>query len=195
MQPVFFKTAAEWRQWLKENHNIAQELWLGYYKKNSGKENYSWSESVDEAICYGWIDGIRRSIDEESYMIRFTPRRPTSIWSAVNIEKVKTLTEKGLMRPAGLQAWEKRQEKKSRIYSFEQELHELREDYIQTLKTNPRAWLFFSEKLAPSFRKTSIHWVMSAKQEETRLRRLNILIESSEQELKVPQLRVGEKKK
>ncbi|MCB0652303.1 MAG: YdeI/OmpD-associated family protein [Saprospiraceae bacterium] len=195
MNPTFFKNTTEWRQWLKENHNNAQELWLGYYKKNSGKENYTWSESVDEAICYGWIDGLRKSVDEESYMIRFTPRRPTSIWSAVNIEKVKTLIEKGLMRPAGIQAWEKRQEKKTKVYSFEQEHQELREDYIQTLKTNPRAWLFFSKKLAPSSRKISIHWVMSAKQEATRLRRLSILIESSEQELKVPLLRAGEKKK
>jgi uncharacterized protein YdeI (YjbR/CyaY-like superfamily) len=195
MQPTFFKNAAEWRKWLKENHDNAQELWLGYYKKNSGKANYSWSESVDEAICYGWIDGLRKSIDEDSYMIRFTPRRPTSIWSAVNIEKVKVLTKKGLMRPAGIQAWENKRYKKSSVYSFEQERHELGEAYIKIFMAKTKAWSFFEKKLAPSYKKASIHWVTSAKREDTRLRRLHILIESSEQGLKIPLLRAGEKKK
>jgi uncharacterized protein YdeI (YjbR/CyaY-like superfamily) len=194
MKPTFFKNASEWRQWLKENHDKVDELWLGYYKKDSGKANYTWSESVDEAICYGWIDGIRRSVDKESYMIRFTPRRPTSIWSAVNIEKVKVLTEKGLMRPAGIKAWERRKEKKSKVYSFEQEIHELDPVYMKQLKANPKAWTYYSEKLAPSYKRSSIHWVMSAKREDTRQRRLNILIESCEQEQKIPLLRVSKKK-
>ena len=194
MKPTFFKNAAEWRHWLKENHDKVDELWLGYYKKDSGKVNYTWSESVDEAICYGWIDGLRRSIDAESYMIRFTPRRPTSIWSAVNIEKVKVLTKKGLMRPAGLKAWENRKHSKSKIYSFEQKPQALAPEYVKQFKKNPKAWAFFSEKLAPSYKKSSIHWVMSAKREDTRQRRLITLIESSEQELKIPLLRVSKKK-
>jgi uncharacterized protein YdeI (YjbR/CyaY-like superfamily) len=189
MNPTFFQNAVEWRQWLKKNHTKAEELWLGYYKKKSGKANYTWSESVDEAICYGWIDGIRKSIDEDSYMIRFTPRRPTSFWSDVNIEKVKVLIDKNLMRPAGVKAWEKRKESKSRVYAFEQNKFELDEAYLEQIKANPKAWEYFHTKLAPSYKKNSIHWVMSAKREETRLKRLNILIESSEQGLKVPQLR------
>ncbi len=194
MQPTFFKNPAEWRQWLKENHDKADEIWLGYYKKNSGNANYSWSASVDEAICYGWIDGLRRSVDEVSYMIRFTPRRPTSIWSAVNIEKVKVLTEKGLMRPAGIKAWENRKEKRTKVYSFEQEVHELTPVYMEQLKAKPKAWAYFSKKLAPSYKRSSIHWVMGAKREDTRQRRLNILIESCEQGQKIPLLRVSKKK-
>jgi uncharacterized protein YdeI (YjbR/CyaY-like superfamily) len=194
MEPTFFKNAAEWRQWLKENHDKADVLWLGYYKKNSGKVNYSWSESVDEAICYGWIDGLRKTIDKDSYMIRFTPRRPTSFWSAVNINKVKVLTEKGLMRPAGIKAWENRKAEKSEVYSFEQRVHELDPIYIEQIKANPKAWAYFSEKLAPSYKRSSIHWIMSAKREDTRQRRLKTLIESSEQELKIPLLRVSKKK-
>ncbi len=194
MQPTFFKNPAEWRQWLNENHNKVEELWLGYYKKNSGKANYTWSESVDEALCYGWIDGLRKSIDEDSYMIRFTPRRPTSIWSAVNIKKVEVLTEKGLMRPAGIKAWENRKKSKSKIYSFEQKAQKLAAEYVKQFKTNSKAWTFYSKKLAPSYKKSSIHWVMSAKREDTRQRRLKILIESSEQEMKIPLLRVSKKK-
>ncbi|KAA3634198.1 MAG: bacteriocin-protection protein [Bacteroidetes bacterium] len=194
MEPIFFKNAAEWRQWLKENHDKAEVLWLGYYKKNSGKANYTWSESVDEAICYGWIDGLRKSLDKDSYMIRFTPRRPTSFWSAVNIKKVKVLTEKGLMRPAGIKAWGKRKESKSEVYSFEQKVKGLDKAYEEQFKKHPKAWTYFSEKLAPSYKKSSIHWVMSAKREDTRQRRLKTLIESSEQEQKIPLLRVTKKK-
>lgn len=189
MEPVFFKNATEWRQWLKAHHTSETELWLGYYKVKSGKLNYTWSESVDEALCYGWIDGIRRSIDEASYMIRFTPRRPTSFWSDVNIEKIKVLTEKGLMRPAGIKAWENRKASKSRVYSFEQKSLELSAEYIKTFQNNQKAWDFFNNKLAPSYKKNSIHWVMTAKRSATQLKRLNILIESSAEGLKIPLLR------
>ncbi|MEO6905944.1 MAG: hypothetical protein ABI148_06255, partial [Ginsengibacter sp.] len=124
-KPTFFSTQAVFRKWLEKNHEKAGELLVGFYKVSSGKPSITWSESVDEAICFGWIDGIRRSIDEESYSIRFTPRKSTSIWSAINIKKVEELTKKKLMDPAGINAFSKRKEHKSRIYSYEKEAENL----------------------------------------------------------------------
>ncbi len=185
---TFFATQYDFRNWLKDNHDKAEAVWVGYYKKASGKPSMTWSESVDQAICYGWIDGIRKSIDDISYKIRFTPRKPGSVWSAVNIRKVEELTKNGLMQPAGIAAYDKRSVEKSKIYSYEQKNASLPEAYEAKIKANKNAWTFF-RALAPSYKKASIWYVVSAKKEETRLRRLDILIESSENGEKIPPLR------
>lgn len=179
MQPNFFKTQKDLRKWFEENHNKLDEVWIGYYKKATGKPSITWPESVVEAICFGWIDGIRKSIDEERYMIRFTPRKKNSNWSTVNIEKVKKLTKLGKMKPEGIEAYKRRKEHKSKVYSYEQKIIQLDKSYEDKFKKNKKAWKFFSEKLAPSYKKSSIRWVMSAKQEKTRLTRLEVLVDSS----------------
>lgn len=181
MTPVFFADQIEFRKWLEENHKTETELLVGYYKVSTGRPSMTWSQSVDQALCFGWIDGIRRSIDAESYCIRFTPRKPTSIWSNINIKKVEELTQKGLMTEAGLEAYSKRKDSKSGIYSFENDPTLLPDGYDQILKANPGAWDFFSNQ-APSYRKAVLRWIMSAKQEETRLSRLNKLIQASEEQ-------------
>lgn len=190
----FFKTPADFRQWLAENHQEESELWVGYFKKATGKPSITWPESVDEALCFGWIDGIRKSIDAERYKIRFTPRRPGSKWSAVNIRRVKELIELGRMAPAGLAAFEKRTEKRSRTYSYEQKIVKLAAEFEQQLQAHPAAHEFF-QQLAPSYRKASIHWVMSAKKAETRQRRLDILIRSCAAKEKIPPLQISKKDK
>jgi uncharacterized protein YdeI (YjbR/CyaY-like superfamily) len=173
--PTFFAKQSDFRKWLQKNHRKETELLVGFYKVGSGKPSMTWSQSVDEALCFGWIDGVRKSIDKESYQIRFTQRKPTSIWSAINIRKFEELKKQGLMRPAGLASFEKRTEGKSRIYSYEKDEVELPENFKKQFKTNKKAWDYF-QSLAPSYRKLSTHWVMSAKQEATRLKRLNRLI-------------------
>lgn len=188
MKPKFFKTQKDLRKWLGKNHDKLSEQWIGYYKKSTGKESITWSESVDQAICFGWIDGLRKSIDDESYMIRFTPRKLESNWSAVNIEKVKKLTKLGLMKPEGIAAYQKRKEHKSKVYSYEQKEVKLDKKYIDMIKANKKAWQYFNKLLAPSAKKVSIRWVMSAKQEKTRLKRLKILIDSCSKEEKIPAL-------
>ena len=185
--PTFFPTPEEFRKWLAEHHEHEQVLWVGFYKKASKIPSITWPESVEEALCYGWIDGLRKSVDELSYKIRFTPRRPTSIWSAVNIKLMDKLQAEGRMQPAGLAAWEKRKENKSNIYSYEQEA-KLDDAFLEVLKANPRAWEYF-EKMAPGYKKNTIHWVMSAKREETRQRRFDIMVESCEAGLLVPFMR------
>ena len=139
----------------------------------------TWSQSVDEALCFGWIDGVRKSIDKESYQIRFSQRKSTSIWSAINIQKIEELTKKGLMQPAGLASFEKRTKSNSKIYSYEKDNVELTPDFKKQFKAKKKAWEYF-QSLAPSYRKVSTHWVMSAKQEMTRIKRLNQLISDSE---------------
>jgi uncharacterized protein YdeI (YjbR/CyaY-like superfamily) len=176
-EAVFFETQEAFREWLWANHETQAELLVGFYKVGSGKKSMTWSESVDQALCFGWIDGVRKSRDEHSYTIRFTPRKPNSIWSAVNIRKVAELTDKRLMQPAGLKAYEKRTESKSTIYAYEQTDVALSKAFEEKLKDSTQAWAFF-QKQAPSYRKTIIHWIMSAKQEATRLSRLEKLIES-----------------
>lgn len=153
----------------------------------------TWSQSVDEALCFGWIDGVRRSIDADSYCIRFTPRKPKSIWSAVNIQKIADLTRQGLMHPAGVAAYEKLEENKSKIYAYEQKEVGLSDEFEQLFRANEKAWVAF-HALPPSYRKTAINWVMSAKQEETRQKRLQELISDSEQGLRIKQLRYNVKK-
>lgn len=178
ISPTFFATQAAFRKWLEKNHNKATELLVGFYKTDSGKPSMTWSQSVDEALCFGWIDGVRRSIDKYSYSIRFTPRKPKSIWSAVNIAKVEKFISHGLMQPAGLASFEKRTEDKSRIYSHEIGEVKFSPAYEKQFKANKTAWNYF-QSLAPSYRKPSTLWVMSAKQEAIRTKRLNELIADS----------------
>jgi uncharacterized protein YdeI (YjbR/CyaY-like superfamily) len=180
MQPRFFPTPAAWRDWLEEHHGQRQELLVGFYKKGSGKPSITWPESVDAALCFGWIDGVRRRIDDGSYSIRFTPRKPLSTWSAVNIKRVEELTGQGLMRPAGIKAFEARQEERSRIYSFEQQNIEFESAQERQFRANAAAWKIFRSQ-APSYQRAATWWVVSAKREETRAKRLATLMEDSEQ--------------
>lgn len=182
---LFFETPDDFREWLSENHDKNEVQWVGYYKVASDKDSIKWEESVREALCFGWIDGLRKSIDDESYKIRFTPRKPDSHWSDKNIRMVEELIEENRMETAGLKAYEKRDEKNSRQASFEQDSVELKKVYRDQIKENEKAWTFFQE-LAPGYTRTSVHWVMSAKREDTRLRRLKILIESCEKGEKIP---------
>jgi uncharacterized protein YdeI (YjbR/CyaY-like superfamily) len=178
LKPEFFQTPADFGTWLEKNHARATELWVGFYKKDSGKPSITWPESVDQALCFGWIDGIRKGVDEISYQIRFTPRRRGSIWSAINIKRAKELARQKQMRPAGLKAFAARTENKSGIYSYEQRSTELSQPYANLLKKNKAAWNFF-EKQPPSYRKMIGWWIISAKKEETRMARLAKLISES----------------
>lgn len=182
---IFFKNQEAFSDWLEE-HADASELWVGYFKKSTGRASLTWSSSVDVALCFGWIDGIRKTIDEQSYKIRFTPRKITSVWSAVNVKKVKSLIPLGKMKPAGMLVFNNRSDEQG--YSSEQRNVPLAKEYEAQVKANKPAWLFFTN-LAPSYKRDSIWWVMSAKKEETRIKRLGILITSSEAGLKIPSLR------
>ncbi|MEO6844962.1 MAG: YdeI/OmpD-associated family protein [Ginsengibacter sp.] len=187
LQPTFFSNSKDFRKWFEKNHDKAKELSVGFYKVTSGKKSITWSESVDEAICFGWIDGVRKSIDVESYRIRFTPRKPTSIWSAINIKKVEELSKKGLIHPQGLAAFSKRLEKKSAIYSYEKEPETLSPGFLKKLKANKKAWTFF-QTMAPSYQRTCAHWIMTARQEATKMKRLEELINDSVMERKIKRL-------
>lgn len=178
MKIVFFSSAPKFRHWLEANQAKAQELWVGYYKKNSGKPSLTWPESVDEALCFGWIDGIRKSVDDLSYTIRFTPRKTRSIWSAVNVQRVQELTKMGLMQPLGLKAFQERKQERSGVYAYEQKSHKLDEAYEKKLRANKKAWVFFAAQ-PPWYQRAARWWVISAKKEETRLKRLATLIEDS----------------
>jgi uncharacterized protein YdeI (YjbR/CyaY-like superfamily) len=179
MPPKFFPNQEDFREWLEENHLTETELLVGFYKIETKKPSITWPESVDQALCFGWIDGIRRTVDNESYSIRFTPRRSTSIWSTVNINKIAELTQKGLMKEAGLVAFAKRKDNKSNIYAYEKDSLLLNNKFEQQFKANNTAWEFF-QKQAPSYKKVAINWVMTAKQEATQLSRLEKLIKASE---------------
>ena len=176
---TYFTSPAGLRKWFKANHRKAEELWVGFHKKATGKPSLTWPESVDEALCVGWIDGIRKNIDADSYTIRFTPRRKGSIWSAVNMRRITALIEGKRVLPAGLAAYAARLENKSGIYAYEQRRDRLEEPYAGLLKKNKKAWAFF-EAQAPYQRKRLSWWIISAKKEETRLARLKILIDASE---------------
>ncbi|MES2773959.1 MAG: YdeI/OmpD-associated family protein [Bacteroidota bacterium] len=184
MTPTFFSKPSEFRQWLQKNHKKETELLVGFYKVDSGLPSMTWSQSVDEALCFGWIDGVRKSIDKDSYTIRFTPRKPTSIWSAINIEKMEQLTKQGLVKPAGLASFELRKEHKSRIYSHENEAATLAAEFLKTFKKNKKAWQFFTTQAA-SYQKVINHWIMTAKQKETQLRRLEKVMAESENNKRV----------
>ena len=178
MKPDFFQTSGDFRTWLEKNHATTTELWVGFYKRGSGKPSITWPESVDQALCFGWIDGIRKRIDDISYQIRFTPRKRGSIWSAINIKRVQELVRQNQMRPTGLKAFAARIENKSGIYSYEQRTTELAEPYATHLKKNKAAWNFFQTQ-SPSYRKMIGWWIISAKKEETRMARLAKLISES----------------
>lgn len=178
MKPKFFRTPTDFETWLEKNHATATELWVGFYKRDSRKPSITWPESVDQALCFGWIDGIRKRVDEISYQIRFTPRRRGSIWSAINIKRAEELVRQKQMRPSGLKAFAARIENKSGIYSYEQRNTGLIEPYAKLLKKNKAAWTFFQEQ-APSYRKMIGWWIVSAKKEETRMARLAKLISES----------------
>ena len=176
---MFFASPAEWRRWLAANHARIDQLWVGFHKRATGKPSLTWPESVDEALCFGWIDGLRKRIDDERYIIRFTPRRAGSIWSAVNVRRVAELTKRRRMRAAGLRAYSARSAAKTAIYSFEQrKTARLPPACAKRFKANEPAWEFFTSQ-APWYQRTATFWVISAKQEETRLRRLATLIEDS----------------
>ena len=179
MKPAFFATAGELRDWLERNHATATELVVGFYKRGTGKRSITWQELVDEELCFGWIDGIRRRIDGVSYSNRITPRKQTSTWSAINIARARELIRLGRMHPAGLAAFERRTDERSAIYSYEQRKGaRLDAEAERSFRANKQAWDFF-EAQAPSYRRAAIWWVISAKREETRQKRLATLIDDS----------------
>ncbi|HKQ96293.1 MAG TPA: YdeI/OmpD-associated family protein [Candidatus Polarisedimenticolia bacterium] len=176
--PTFFATPADLAAWFTAHHDRASTLLVGFHKRESGRPSVTWPESVDEALCVGWIDGVRRRLDDEAYTIRFTPRRPGSVWSAINIRKAKQLIAEGRMRPEGLAAFEARRENRSGIYAYEQRPREMPEPYAGRFRKNRAAWAFFQAQ-PPSYRRTLVWYVISAKQEATRASRLERLIAAS----------------
>ena len=177
--PKFFKTPTHFRRWLEKNHATSGELWVGYYKKGTGRPSITWPESVEQALCYGWIDGIRKKRDDLSYVVRFTPRREKSIWSTINLASVKRLRKAGLMTEAGLRAFERR--KKVAVYSYEGGRKSLSAELEKEFKQNPNAWSFF-DRQPPWYKRSAGHWVMDAKRQETIHRRLHELIRCSARE-------------
>jgi uncharacterized protein YdeI (YjbR/CyaY-like superfamily) len=187
MDPIFFASPAAFRAWLEKHHASEREVLVGFHKKATGKPTMTWSESVDEALCFGWIDGVRRGAGADAYTIRFTPRKPASTWSKVNVAKVEALTKAGRMRPAGVAAFERRTAERTGIYSFESENHGLGA-YEAELRANKKAWAWF-EKQPPGYQRTAAHWVTSAKKEETRRSRLATLIADAAAGRKIKPLR------
>ena len=179
MQAKFFTTPEKFREWLERNHDSATELLLGFHKKSSGKKSVTYAEALDEALCFGWIDGVRKNLNETSYTIRFTPRKPTSIWSNINVNHVERLQKAGRMHAAGLEAYERRSPERTGIYSFENRPRELAPEYEKIFRQHKAAWKFFQEQ-PPGYKRLMVFYTMSAKKEETRLRRLKQVIESSE---------------
>jgi uncharacterized protein YdeI (YjbR/CyaY-like superfamily) len=189
MRPKFFPSPSAWHGWLEEHHEKHEELWVGFYKVGSGKASIAWPEAVDGALCFGWIDGVRKRLDESSYVIRFTARRERSVWSAINIKRVAELSALGLMRPKGAQAFAKRTGNRSEIYAYEQRKGaELSGVYEKQFRASKKAWTFFRAQ-PPWYQRTASWWVISAKKEETRLKRLGQLIEDSEHEKTIRELR------
>jgi uncharacterized protein YdeI (YjbR/CyaY-like superfamily) len=178
-KPRFFKTPEDFRKWLERHHASKDEVLVGYWKVDSGEPSLTWSESVDQALCFGWIDGVRRSLGGASYCIRFTPRRPGSQWSDVNLKKVEQLARAGRMAPAGLAAWKQRAVGRKAGYSFEENVKRLPPAMVREFRANRKAWAFFQQR-PPSYRKKATHWITSAKQEATRKRRLRVLIDACE---------------
>lgn len=187
MSPTFFATPADFRAWLEQHHADTRELFVGFYKVGSGRLSITWPQAVDEALCFGWIDGVRKRIDDAGYMIRFTPRKASSTWSKVNIDRVAELTRLGLMQPAGLKAFEQRSEAKSGIYAYERLNAALDATQEQQFRANSGAWEFFQAQPA-WYQRTAIWWVISAKRGETRQKRLATLIEDSAQGRTIAQL-------
>lgn len=187
-KPQFFPSTSSWRAWLEKHHAKTEELWVGLYKRDSGKPSITWPEAVDGALCFGWIDGIRKSIDDISYKIRFTPRKARSVWSAINVRRATELSRLGLMHPAGLAAFQKRDGQRSEIYSYEQRKNaKLPPALEKKFRAHPDAWKFFRAQ-APWYQRTSTYWVISGKKEETKLKRLAVLVDHSERQRKIPPL-------
>lgn len=185
--PRFFRDGAAFRIWLAANHESASEVVVGYYKVSTGKPSMTWSESVDEALCYGWIDGVRHSLDDARYTIRFTPRKARSVWSKVNVAKVEALIRDGRMTPAGLAAYALRDPARTAIYSFERETAELDAAMLRRFQRNKRAWAYFQAQ-PPGYRKIVTHYVISAKKPETRAKRLETVIAYSSRGERLPML-------
>ena len=183
MKPKFFSSPGLFREWLEKNHDSASELLVGFHKKNSGKKSITYPQALDEALCYGWIDGVRRSLDETSYTIRFTPRKPRSIWSNVNVRHAERLKKEGRMAEPGLKAYALRDPKRTGIYAFENRPREFSPEFEKKFRANKAAWEFFQSE-PPSIRRVCIYWVMAAKKEETRVRRLEHLIDSASKGLR-----------
>lgn len=194
VKATFFATPARFRTWLNRNHDKATELYVGFYRKDSGKGGITYAEALDEALCFGWIDGVRRKIDDERYTNRFSPRKPRSYWSDVNIAKAKTLQAAGRMMPPGLAAFERRDEARAARYSFEAKNADFDAPSLKTFRSNRKAWGYFSAR-APGYRRLMTFWVMSAKQQATRDRRLATLIAWSAKERPVPLLVPASKRK
>jgi len=192
LPPTFFPTGAAFRKWLRQHHATHRELLVGFHKLGSGKPSLTYPQALDAALCFGWIDGVRKSFDATSYTVRFTPRQQDCIWSAVNLRHVGRLKAAGLMRPAGLKVFRERNRAKTKRYSFDNRVRRLAPDYARTFKDNRRAWTWFGEQ-PPGYRRTATWWVMSAKQEETRARRLAMLIASSANGAKAPPFILGPK--
>jgi uncharacterized protein YdeI (YjbR/CyaY-like superfamily) len=184
MNPRFFANQLEFHKWLFRHHSSQKELLVGFHKKSSGKKSITYAEALDEALCFGWIDGVRKSFDEDSYTIRFTPRKTKSIWSNVNVRHVERLKKEGRMQAGGLAAFDARDPKRTGIYAFENRPRELSSEYQKILRSNKQAWVFFNAQ-APFYKRTIAFWVMSAKKEETRLSRLNRLIDASARGVRV----------
>jgi uncharacterized protein YdeI (YjbR/CyaY-like superfamily) len=187
MKPVFFRAPADLRDWFDRNHAAASELLVGYHKTATGRPSVTWPQSVDEALCVGWIDGVRRSLGAEAYTIRFTPRRPRSVWSAVNIRKISALKAAGRLKPAGAKAFERRDEERSRIYSYERAIP-MPPALERLLRANKKAWSYFSSR-PPYYRRAASAWVAGAKKEATRLKRLAQLIADSSAGRDIKQMR------
>jgi len=177
-QGSFFPSQSAFRTWLKKNHERKSAIFVGFYKKHTGKPSMSWSESVDVALCFGWIDGIRRTIDSDRYCIRFTPRKPTSTWSAVNIRKAKALIRQGMMTPSGLLAYKKRVHASAKRYSYENKPRQLPRDFVAEMRRKRAAWEFVSRQ-SVSYRRTVNFWILSARKKETQRQRLKRLVAAS----------------
>ena len=187
-KPIFFATPEAWRAWLEEHHAAAAEVVVGFYKRTSKRPSITWPESVDQALCFGWIDGVRRSVDAERYTIRFSPRKARSIWSSVNIKRMGELLTLDLVQPAGRAAFDARDAKRSGIYSYEARVHAAFDaDAERRFRSNARGWSFFSAQ-APWYRRTATHWVTSARREATRRARLETLITHSAAGRRIPPL-------
>jgi uncharacterized protein YdeI (YjbR/CyaY-like superfamily) len=194
MDIEFFQTQDDFMAWLENQHTVLKEQWIGYYKKATGQPSISYQESVDAALCYGWIDGLKMAIDGERYAIRFTPRKPTSTWSAVNMRRVAELQALGKMKSAGMQAYQLRRENKSGIDSYEQRSADLDSPHIDRLQQNQSAWEFYQAQ-SNAYRRAANWWVVSAKTETTRLKRLDQLIACSAEGQKIPLLTRKKKEK
>ena len=193
VEAVYFESAQGFRGWLAEHHASATELWVGFYKAGSGRRNMTWPESVDQALCHGWIDGIRKRVDDDRFVIRFTPRKRGSIWSAVNVKRMGELIQQGCVHPAGLAVFEARDHTRTDQYSYEQRRAGLDADSEAQLKANERAWAFWRAQ-PPSYRRTAGWWVISAKREETRRSRLASLIADCAAGRKLKQMSYGQEK-